>query len=211
MASALLFHGPGARIAALDQAYLMGRLLEPPFGDEGLKVDEARRVVHLLSSIPIGSEKGVVVVGPMERANYKAGDVLLKSLEEFDGRYLQPVLWAEDLGGVSETIRSRCLARWSPPTEDIPDDDELVAAGFDLVQATLDNEGWRIPTLVRGYLTTHKGGEHDLLRASADVLYPQLGETRQRTLWAQLRKAAQHRNPTPIEIMVAFLLPVESP
>ena len=209
MASCILYHGPGAEEAAADEAHLLGRLLAPPFGAEGLKVEEAREFVALLGSVPIGTEKGVVIAGPVDLANYKAADVLLKSIEEFNSRFLQPILWAHDLGGVSPTIQSRCLARWAPPSADVPEDDELVAVGYDLIQASLEGEIWRIPTLIKDFLKDHKNGEHDILRSAADALHAQLDEPQHRALWRQLRKAARHRNPTVIEVTVAFLPPLK--
>jgi hypothetical protein len=183
--------------------------MHEPLGEAGLKVDEARLAVKLLATVPVGTEKGVLVVGPIEMANAKAADVMLKSIEEFDERFIQPILWTHDLGGVSPTIKSRCLDRWAPSLDEIPDDDELVAAGYDLIQASQEREYWRLSEIVSRYIKTHKGGEYDLLRAAADALYTQLDGDENRQLWQQIRKAASNRNPTAIEITAAFLPPLE--
>ena len=102
MASCILFHGPGARQAAEAEAAKIGRLVAPPLGDDGLKVDEAREVVELLMTTPVGDKLGVVIVGPMDEAAAKSCDTLLKTLEEFKGGLIRPILWAHDLSGVPE-------------------------------------------------------------------------------------------------------------
>jgi len=184
-------------------------LLESPIGDDGLKVEGARHAVSLLNSIPIGSEKGVVIVGPMDLANYKASDVLLKCIEEFDDEHLQPILWAHDFGGVSETIRSRCLDFWAPLDDvDGEDDDFLVSAGWDLLNAVLNDDLWQIPGVLDRF-KGKKGWEHDLLAylveaLSQDLLTSDDPEPRLK-LWRRLREAARHRNPTSIEIIAALL------
>lgn len=198
--SCLLFHGPGARVEALDEGFRSGRLLDDPFGSEGLKVEDARRVVELLMSTPVGSEKGVVIVGPMDLANWKASDVLLKSIEEFHER-VKPILWAHDLGGVSDTIRSRCLERWCPLNEEAEEDDALVAAGYDIVYASLHRELWRIPEIVKQY----KGREEELLGAATNALLEEMSEEQSRRLWARIRDVSQYKNPSPNEVVAAFL------
>lgn len=205
MASCLLYHGPGARLAALEESARVGRLLLPPLGDKGLKVDEARQLVGMLLSVPVGNQKGVVVVGPMDHSDFKSSDVLLKSIEEFDSRFIQPILWAHDLGGVTETIRSRCLDRWAPDVEVVEDNDGLVALGYDLIHFSLTGEWSRIPTLVKGYLKEEDTHGGDLLRSIADALRGQLHEEPSQRLWRQVRAVAMHRNPTAIEIIAALL------
>ena len=80
--SCFLFHGPGARQAALGYSNATGRLIAPPFGDEGLGVQDAREAVELLASIPVGNLTGFVVLGPMEQATPQAIDALLMTVEE---------------------------------------------------------------------------------------------------------------------------------
>ena len=202
MSSALLYYGPGAREEALEEAYRLGELMTPPFGDEGLKVEEARAFVEALQLPPFDGI-GCVIAGPMDMATPAASDVLLKSIEEF-GDYVRPILWAHDLDGVTPTIRSRCLARWAwaDPDDQEPDEDsdEIEAAGRSLVHAALNKELWAIP----GYVTPHKGKEHQLLNiAAGEISRNPTPEALQ--LWESLRKVAEHRNPTPIEIIAAFL------
>ena len=112
--SCSLFHGPGARDAAIAEASRIGREVHPPMGDEGLKVEDAREAVLILSSPAVGDDHGVLLIGPMDQANSRASDVLLKSIEEHRGMDVVPVLWAWDLAEVSLTIRSRCIPHWSP-------------------------------------------------------------------------------------------------
>lgn len=115
MATPILFHGPQARGAAVTHARSIGRLLLDPLGDEGLKVAEARAVVDLAGTSGVGDQPPSVVLGPLDRATPSAGDALLKTLEDLSTAPLQIVLWADFLGGVSLTLRSRSLPRWCPP------------------------------------------------------------------------------------------------
>lgn len=202
MTSAILYYGPGARAAALEEVYRVGSLLAPPFGDDGLKVDEARAFVDSLQ-LPPFEGIGVSVVGPMDRATPQASDALLKTVEEF-GKYVLPILWAHDLEGVTPTLRSRCLDRWAwvDPDDIEPDEDsdELEAAGRGLVKAALSGELWAIP----GYVNDHKGKEHELLNIAAEAIYRD-GSIEALRLWESVRACAEHRNPTPIEVIAAFL------
>jgi len=129
-----------------------------PFGDDGLKTEEAREVVRAFGSVPAGVTLGTLVVGPMDLVMPRAADVLLKSIEEFDDTRIQPILWAHDASGVVPTIQSRCLARWV----DIPDDavdQNLIDAGFDVVDAVHSGELYKIPVIVDKY----KKKEHELI------------------------------------------------
>jgi hypothetical protein len=203
MSSCILYHGPGAEGEALDEAHRIGHLLAPPFGEGGLKVADARKLVELLQIAPFDGI-GVVVAGPMDQATYKANDALLKTIEEFDGEMVQPILWAHDLEDVSRTIRSRCLDRWVwlDPADEEPDEDsdEVEAAGRGLVQAVLSGDLWLIPD----YVNAHTGKEHKLLSVAAGAIAANPTEPALR-LWSRLRKVAKHRNPAPIEVVAAFL------
>lgn len=204
MMSCLLFHGPGARQRALDEAGSRGRLLHEPFGDSGLKVDEARLFVNLLYTPPIGTDVGVLIAGPMDKAAPKSSDVLLKSIEEF-GEYVFPILWATDLGGVRGTIRSRCLPVWSPPTGFEPEDPELEEAAQELVQAVLTGKPYMVPPVVQKM----KGREHELLMAACEGMAAMSSVPSILAQWEKVREAARWRNPTPLEVIAAFM-PVET-
>tara|TARA_Y100000310_G_scaffold194428_1_gene194393 strand:+ start:324 stop:932 length:609 start_codon:yes stop_codon:yes gene_type:complete len=197
--SCVLFHGPNARQEALNEAYRAGRLVAPPIGDDGLKIAEVRAAVDLLLSTPVGMDTGVVVIGPMDRtASVKASDGLLKLVEEHPD-VVQPILWAFDIGGVSPTIRSRCLDRWCPAVEGM-EDEELEGDGRALVRAALEGNLWQIPGLVKA----HDKKLGDLLGIAADAILADW-TAESMVLWERVRVVAMHRNPTPIEVVSAFL------
>lgn len=115
MGSPVLFHGPVSRQAAVEHARSVGRLLRDPIGDEGLKVADSREIVALADSSGVGDRAPAVVIGPLDRATPSASDALLKTLEDLSTAPLQIVLWADFLGGVVSTVRSRSLLKWCPP------------------------------------------------------------------------------------------------
>lgn len=203
MSSCILYHGPGARAEALDEAHRIGVLLAPPYGDVGLKVDEARDLVSQLQ-VPPFEGVGVVIAGPMDKATYKASDALLKTIEEFDPEVAQPILWADDLEDVAPTIRSRCIDRWVwvAPEDREPDEgsDEIESAGRALVRSALSGDLWAIPD----YVKAHAGKEHLLLAVAAQAITDDSTEKALR-LWESLRSVSRHRNPTTIEVVAAFL------
>jgi len=196
-----LFHGPGARQCALDEAGRIGGLLHEPFGDNGLKVDEAREFVALMQVAPLGCDVGVVMAGPMDDTRgLKSADALLKSIEQ-PNQYVRPVLWAADLGGVKGTIRSRCLPVWCPPTGFEPADEELEEAARELLTAALAGQVFAVPALV----ASMKGKERELLGEVADAMTVLLDDPKVLSLWGRVRAVAQWQNPTPMEVIVAFL------
>jgi hypothetical protein len=199
MKSCLLFHGPDAESCALQKASQIGRLLAPPFGKDGLKVEDARQIVSLLNTTPVGDAVGVLVVGPMEMANTKSSDVLLKSLEEFQDQVVQPVLWANDLGGVSNTIRSRCIDVWSPGSKELSEKE--IAQGKLIVDSCLDQKYYLLPSL----LEKSDLSETQLIEAIVFSLSDKQENESVRLLWEKLRETSQWRNPTKIEILFALL------
>lgn len=188
MGSTILFHGPGARAEALDYAESHGRLLTPGetpdgqfavFGDtsKGLYIGDpsdkkwylgsTRYLVEMLSSAPVGDRKGIVVVGAMDgKASVGALDALLKFLEEHDERFVQPILWAWDVGVVRETIRSRCSEKWSPGHPGGGPEVPYMKPAKELCEAALRR---KVAAVVE-ILKENKGSEVELLRASARVL-----------------------------------------
>ena len=110
-----LFHGPDARDLAQKKTLELGRMVEEPIGDAGLKVDDSRRIVERARFPGIGDKPPAVMVGPLDAATPEAADALLKTLEEISGSSLVIVLWADYLMGVIPTIRSRSQAIWCPP------------------------------------------------------------------------------------------------
>lgn len=184
----------------MDEAYRVGRLVAQPFGEDGLRVAGAREAVAALMDAPVGDQIGVVVIGPMDKTRSpEACDVLLKSIEEFSP-LVQPMLWADDVGGVIGTIRSRCEERWSPAREDTEDDEEIIKASWDLLDACLRGDVHKIPAIV----TSHKGKEVKLIEGLASALSTDFTGPRVE-LWNRLRLVARWRNPSPIEIVAALV------
>jgi DNA polymerase III subunit delta' len=121
-AHAYLFHGPpgvGKRRAALGfAADLLGeegrveRRAHPdlyvlePLGDQ-IRIDAVRELRHDLHMRPFEADRRVYLIFGAHTLNDEAADALLKDLEEPPG-YAVIVLVADDLGPLSETIRSRC-------------------------------------------------------------------------------------------------------
>ena len=200
--SCVLYHGPGAREFAIAEANRLGRLVVPPIGDGGLKVDDARAVTDLLLSVPVGEKLGVIVIGPMDEANPKSSDTLLKSIEEFPGDYIIPILWANDLGSVTLTIRSRCLDHWVPAVG-TDDDDALVIAAFKILEAAIKKDHITLVDTCRAFDDRQVG----LIGALSDALSTNLEQAEYRVIWDRLRVIAELRNPFLTEIIIALIGP----
>lgn len=208
--SCRLYHGPGARTAVLEEAGRLGRLLHEPFGDEGLKVDEAREFILLMQCPPVGEDLGVVIAGPLDRAAPKSSDVLLKSIEE-PPPYVFPLLWATDLGGVAATIQSRCLPIWCPTTKSTlaePTDEVVEEVARTLVAEVLAGKLWQVPLLVAKVKASGKqrSREPELVAEAVEALSGMLDNPKARALWERVRELAAWRNPTQIEVIAAFLV-----
>lgn len=200
MPSSLLFHGPGAKEAALGEAKRVGVLVVPPIGSEGLKVDEARQVTELMCSVPAGDQQGVLVIGPMDEANAKSADTLLKIIEENPNPYMTAILWANDLGGVSMTIRSRCLERFVTALGE-KDNDDLVAAAFRIIEATIAKDYLTVVDTARGF----DKREMELIGAISEALSTGIERADYRDLWERLRPVGEVKNPFLSEIIVALV------
>lgn len=182
---------------AMVEAAQAGRLLAPPFGAEGLKVDGAREAVDLLGAPPVGDVLGVVVLGNMDIANPQAADVLLKSIEEFDSSQVFPILWARDLGGVPATIRSRCLEKWSP--SDTVVEEPLLEIAAQILDLSKKKDLASLILLLQSPELEKR--EHDLLAALARRLL----QNDRHDLWVRLRGVASLHNPSIKDILSAFL------
>lgn len=204
--SCRLFHGPGARQTAINEATRLGRLLHEPFGDEGLKVDDAREFVLLMQCPPVGEDSGVVIAGPLDHAAPKSTDVLLKSIEE-PPPYVHPLLWATDLGGVAPTIQSRCLPIWCPVGPNLPGDDELEGTARELLNAVLAGRLDLVPVLVAKVKSTGKlrSREPELVAEVVEAMTVMMDNPKVLALWERIRELAAWRNPTQIEVVSAFL------
>src|SRR5919201_6107060 len=121
-AHAYLFHGPtgvGKRRAAvafagelIGDAGRVERGTHPdlyvlePVGDQIL-IDEIRALRRDLHMRPFEAARRVYVIDAADTLNDAAADALLKDLEE-PPEYAVIILVADDLGPLTETIRSRC-------------------------------------------------------------------------------------------------------
>ena len=121
-AHAYLFHGPpgvGKRRAArafaaalIEEDDRVERATHPdlyvlrPLGDQ-IRIDDIRALRHDLHMRPYEAKRRVYLVLSAELMNDEAADALLKDLEE-PPAYAVLVLVADDVGPLSETIRSRC-------------------------------------------------------------------------------------------------------
>lgn len=197
--SCVLFHGPGSEETGHRAATSYGRLL--PFTGSSLKKDGARELVSLLSSRTMVSTS--VLVGPIDEASPATSDVLLKVIEELDPRGVKPFLWAWDLGGVSVTLRSRCVLQFCPGV-DVRTESYLPNAKS-LLKAYSQGD-W--VTLIESVQ-----GEDDvilLLCAVSEVLAPILcqprPEARHVHLWETLRPLFDGSTLTPARVLSAFLL-----
>jgi hypothetical protein len=178
-----------------------------------------------LYSVPVGDQKGVLIVGPIDNpASLKALDALLKTIEEIPSEYMIPILWAEDLGGVITTIRSRCIDVWAPGTKGV--NKELEDLAKQIVANVLNHQFGTLPVDVVSNKETdadieeepEEGGDSEkksgkkpkfkgveLLWAISDVLAENLSDPDRRFLWERVRKVALWRNPTPLEIVSALI------
>ena len=231
VSSVQLFHGPGAREAAVARANQIGRLVAPPFGDDGLAVGKdkltdppgAREIVDMMMSDPIGEGVGVIVVGPIDNAkSIKAMDAMLKTIEEPPSPWMQIILWADDLGGVRETIRSRCLETWSPGS--MLSDVDMRALAKRLLDEARAGNFYLLPSLVSGSMKSKASKDDgstesedvdkpkkekfrgvDLVWAMADVLASDLDNSGNLEMWDHIRKVARWRRPSVIEVIAALV------
>lgn len=196
--SPILFHGPGAERAAKAKVPSLGRLLHEPFGDKGLKIAESREIIGLMNSAPVGDSPGVIVIGPMDRANRSAQDVLLKNIEEFDDRIIRPVLWAHDEADVLGTIRSRCVRQWCPGSQ-VADEDALYQARA-VVECYMAKD-------IAGLIEALKDRDpRSILEAIAQALSERgFEEDGLLELWDRVRETLKFKNPTATETLSVFL------
>ncbi len=114
--SCVLYHGPDAEAVGHAAALSHGRLL--PFTGSDLKKEGARELTSLISrGLPGGAATGSVLVGPVDEVSSATSDVLLKTIEDFNPEGVRPFLWAWDLGGVANTLKSRCVLQFCPGAE----------------------------------------------------------------------------------------------
>lgn len=202
--SCLLFHGPGASEAAYKEAVGFGSLLPFTGCDGGLKKEGARDFVELMSHLPVGSGRRSVLLGPLDEITPQVGDVLLKTLEEFDPSGVRPFLWAWDLGGVIPTIRSRCLGVYAPGVDDRLD--AFQGEGEKLLRFFLLRD-WG--SLIEMWKEGEKGDSGLLLGATVSALGARLAvpgfDPRLLDLWDRLRSLPWGGTLTPAMVLSSFI------
>lgn len=174
-----LFHGPEARNRAVQWSFDTGRPASSPLGDDGLKVNDSRRIVDLANQGGVGDKPPTLVVGPLDRATVEASDALLKTLEDLAEGPLRIALWADYLIGVPLTIRSRTRATYCPGNMRLTNG--VKQAAEKIIQAVRTNKAVASKTL-------SALEEHDpeiLLDAMVQALDPEIDQE----LWSRLRPA----------------------
>ncbi len=163
-------------------------MISEPVGDKGLKVEDSRRVVEISMNPGVGDKPPYVVIGPLDAATPEASDALLKTLEEVQNTPLRIVLWADYLGEVIPTIRSRTHAVWCPPGKTWLDPLSWKEdAAKDLLKAWLARDWPR----VMGILHENSKDWQDLVRATCNLLPLYLhgkDEDKIIHLWGSLRE-----------------------
>lgn len=197
-----LFYGPGARAEACLHSLPVGGFVSPPIGEEGLKVDDAREAVQILSATSVGDQKGAVLIGPLDSATAQSCDALLKTLEEYREGSILPILWAWDVAEVPLTVRSRCILKWSPgEAERLPD--EVWELAFVICEAVLRGDLHVIIKQVQAGKTEIQ----DLSRGITQCILANVREGRLEYLkiWTSLREALTKPTLTPIGLTHSLL------
>lgn len=205
-----LYHGPEGRGTACAEANRLGRLLCDPIGDGGLKTEDAREAVNIVASGTIGDATPTMVIGPLDSATPEAADALLKTLEDLSG-YVTLCLWAECIGSVIPTIRSRTTAVWCPPSPTWID--PIAPFEAEAARAVAFVLGGNVGSAIRiveehGKVGKQVAREGLLLRAMVRVLAQEVENTNQTkkvlSLWGNIRKALPH--PTPLSCAAAMIV-----
>ncbi len=118
-ATVRLFHGPGSYLRSQEWIKTWGEILMSLGVDTSLKVGDVRDALDVVSSPRISRLPQALLIG-LDGADQKALDPLLKTLEDGTGAGCpRLVLWVSDLTDVVPTVKSRCLALWSPGGEQV--------------------------------------------------------------------------------------------
>ena len=201
-----LFHGPGAFPEAM-KATADGQLLCPPMGQEGIRVDDSRAVVQMMYSPRMGEVSGYLVLGPLDEAQSRAMDTLLKTVEEPPSPYNILILWANDIGNVPRTIRSRCLDIWCPLVQKVGDDTENEAAMLAAIRI-LEALKTRDLLVAVDTLKAWDKKETTILSSLSSALASEIGtDPWASEMWNRLRPVYLVRNPFISEILSALVSP----
>jgi hypothetical protein len=113
----------------------------------------------------------------MDGATDEAADALLKMVEEPNPDAM-PILWANDLGGVRPTIKSRCLDEWCPGSCEADEPSGLLSADpAELAALVLGSN----PAELAHSIAT------DIAYAAASDPTAFLADPRWANIWARLR------------------------
>ena len=175
----------------------IGRLICPPVGQKGLKKDEAREIVELVSYPPVGDSLGVVVIGPLDLATVASSDVLLKILEDGRDENTVLILWANDLGEVRPTVRSRCLSVWCAGDPIVEED--LVEIAESAFQALIKKDLFNLTLLIQKV----KSKESEFLRAFLDRLVDESPDYLD--FWLSARPLCGFKRITQIQLLGPFV------
>ena len=171
---------------------------------EGMNTEAVREAVSVMSSVPVGDQRGSVVVGPVDVLTLEGvADIFLKTLEDRHPKNPRAFLWAWDEGLVRPTIRSRCRSEWCPGQTFY--DREIV----ELVKAAVEAAGSRsrVP-LLEAFVPIRERWKDDgeeFLAVTAQVLATREAKVWRR-LWLSLRPVFQMHDPTVDEVLAGFLL-----
>lgn len=196
--SVFLYYGPSAFEQAKIYSTTKGLPVAPPAGLEGLKTDEAREVVEKLTTSFVGDQVGTLIIGPMDQANDKASDVLLKSLEEYTETVI-PILWAEDLEGVRPTIKSRSIPIWSPGDYEI--EESYLDIAYSICDSFLEGD---LAAIYRDVEDTKKEIKH-LVQAFPRIIQQRAQDHESLlVLWSHLRDVMKHSRVTKLGVFSAL-------
>jgi len=212
-----LFHGPGAKVAAVAKVAELGTL-EASYGDvasqkwleadanhkadkyRGLYVMEAREIVQEVMVVP-ATYTPVYLIGPLcSTGSLDAADVLLKTLEDTP-LHARIVLWAWDIGSVRPPIVSRSRPVWAPG-EQIHNPTVISM----IPHADTALNAWLARDLAAACLITREHGKPDIdawLQAVA-VCLPKHGKAGM-SLWPRLRKLSSLPAPQMAEVVGVWL------
>lgn len=190
-----MYYGPSAFDAAMDAALSYAPLYKPPVGLEGLKADEARQITTWCLEVPIEG-KASLVVGPMDAVRQGSSDALLKTLEEDSDSRIRIFLWAQDVGEVSPTIKSRCDLIWSHGPED---HSEFTDVGIRILDAVRKRKFDEVVI----ELENAKGSEREILDALVAAVSKSItSDPGLLPLWERIRSILQNR----IKVFPAMIL-----
>lgn len=201
--SCVLYHGPEAETVGHAAALAHGRLL--PFTGSDLKKEGARELTSLISrGLPGGAPTGSVLVGPVDEIASATSDVLLKTIEEFNPLGVRPFLWAWDLGGVANTLKSRCVLKFCPGED--PRLEGYEAAAQSVLKFYLDGDWVSLVEELRGENVNLDLLLRSVVREMAPRMVATTPDPRHVHLWDTVRDLFSPAPLTPARVVSSFLL-----